>query len=228
MILVEVPFVSQYRIYSKKNTEISADIYIVRDFVPGFAFEVEKTAVHYDSKVWGFVLFFTGTMSVLQILSYQSSDGARCWDAWCVFCSLELSGYFWSILVVCWSNYFSILRLRYLIFCGIHDLFRRAGDLHTATVRAPWEPWGADSPGSVVIDQNSSDTLQNPISLHMEEPVFQKAIDQPCLPPKYYVIKITLLPNELTIGIFLLFQYEVFQVLFLCQEVLNTSHLFHF
>lgn len=72
MILVEVPFVSQYRIYSKKNTEIRADIYIIRDFVPGMyytlAFEVGKTAVHYDSKVWGFVVFFTSTMSVLQIL----------------------------------------------------------------------------------------------------------------------------------------------------------------
>lgn len=201
MILVEVPFVSQYRIYSKKNTEIRADIYIVRDFVPGMyytlAFEVGKTAVHYDSKVWG--LYFSLPAPCLSCrFCYQSSDGARCWDAWCVFCSLELSGYFWSILVVCWSNYFSILRLRYLIFCGIHDLFRRAGDLHTGTARAPWKPWGADSPGSVVIDQNSSDILQNPISLHMEEPVFQKAIHQPSLPPKYYVIKITLLPNELT------------------------------
>lgn len=63
MVLVESPFVSHDRgfILKNPNIEVSADIYVIGDFVPGMyytlAFELGNTAVHCDRKVWGFVCF---------------------------------------------------------------------------------------------------------------------------------------------------------------------------
>lgn len=165
----------------------------------------------------------------MQTQSSWSSAAARCWNVWCGFCSLELRNYFWSILVLWWSNYFTFwnnVEVPYLLWdpCFLQE------------VRRPphwnWqEPLGALGGGFFCLFCDESKQFwyftKPSFSAHGGTS-FPKAVDTPSLPSKYCVIKIILLLNEVTVGPFLLFQYELFRVLCLCQEVLNTSHLFNF
>lgn len=141
----------------------------------------------------------------MQTQSSWSSAAARCWDVWCGLCSSELSDYFWSILVLWWSNYFTFWGWGTL--SSVRCMFS-SGGYETSTLELAE---GALGGGFFCLCWDESKqfwcfTKPN-FSTHGGTG-FPKALDQTSLPSKYYVIKIMLLPNEITVGLFFFFNMD--------------------